>query len=533
MISMLTVYHQITIKTLDKQGKPKTHIAREMGCHRNTVRNVIRREKVIEKQIRHKPSYFDTYRDKIKELLDKPACAGRKVSRLRIHEILQEEYGVDKSYDNLCKYIQKNFPKPVPAFGVQMTEPGEMAEVDFGYLGMLPNLSGQLVKTWGLAMVLGYSREIYCEATYDQKIGTLLFFLKNGFEFFGGVPKRLKVDNMKTAILKNQHYDLEFNQDFLEFTHHYSTVIVPCAPYHPEQKGKVESGIKYLQNNFVKGRQFTDGDDLKNQLMDWVVNVANQRKHGTTKKIPEAVFQSEEKERLPALPGEEFSFFQRGVRKVQANCHIHFENNYYSVPSLLAGKEVTVRWNEHLIRIIYEGEQVALHQLNKSQGEYVTIRSHLPDYKTYSQTEYQARYEEKMADIGDWAHQYFKQILQTNPNYWSRTIKGILGLAKQYGQEAVDLSLGRAWYYRVTDLVTIRNICEKRLYLHGVEPKFSLVELVAESHTQLPAGQMSAIKQVVKQKWLDWRPPRWLSLPTPEQEENTRSMSRDLSYYSP
>ena len=60
MISMLTVYHQITIKTLDKQGKPKTHIAREMGCHRNTVRNVIRREKVIEKQIRHKPSYFDT-----------------------------------------------------------------------------------------------------------------------------------------------------------------------------------------------------------------------------------------------------------------------------------------------------------------------------------------------------------------------------------------------------------------------------------------------------------------------------------------
>jgi len=443
MISMLTVYHQITIKTLDKQGKPKTHIAREMGCHRNTVRNVIRREKVIEKQIRHKPSYFDTYRDKIKELLDKPACAGRKVSRLRIHEILQEEYGVDKSYDNLCKYIQKNFPKPVPAFGVQMTEPGEMAEVDFGYLGMLPNLSGQLVKTWGLAMVLGYSREIYCEATYDQKIGTLLFFLKNGFEFFGGVPKRLKVDNMKTAILKNQHYDLEFNQDFLEFTHHYSTVIVPCAPYHPEQKGKVESGIKYLQNNFVKGRQFTDGDDLKNQLMDWVVNVANQRKHGTTKKIPEAVFQSEEKERLPALPGEEFSFFQRGVRKVQANCHIHFENNYYSVPSLLAGKEVTVRWNEHLIRIIYEGEQVALHQLNKSQGEYVTIRSHLPDYKTYSQTEYQARYEEKMADIGDWAHQYFKQILQTNPNYWSRTIKGILGLAKQYGQEADPPALVR------------------------------------------------------------------------------------------
>jgi transposase len=248
---MLTVYHQITIKTLDKQGKPHTHIARELGCHRNTVRNVIKRKEVVEKQNRHKPSYFDAYRDKIKELLDK------KTTRLRIQKILNEECGVDlptppegrygqtgRSYDSLCKYIQKHFPKPVKAFGVQTVEPGEVVEIDFGYLGMLSallppgvgsNLEGKLIKAWGLVMVLSYSRKLYAQITYDQKLGSLVAAVKNGFEFFGGVPKRTKVDNMKTAIAKNQHYDLEFNQDFLEFTNHYGTAILPCSPYHPEQ----------------------------------------------------------------------------------------------------------------------------------------------------------------------------------------------------------------------------------------------------------------------------------------------------------
>lgn len=88
---------------------------------------------------------------------------------------------------------------------------------------------------------------------------------------------------MKTAILRNQQYDLEFNQDFLEFCYHYNTVIIPCAPYSPEQKGTVESGIKYLQGNFISGRTFTDPTDMKRQLTDWMTNYANQRIHGTTR----------------------------------------------------------------------------------------------------------------------------------------------------------------------------------------------------------------------------------------------------------
>lgn len=459
------MYQQITIKTLHKQGARKSRIARELGCHRNTVSNIIKRDRVIEKQTRARSSVFDPYKQKIQEYLDK------KISRLRIFELLGEAYPVESTYINLCKYIQNQFPKRVEAYGVQVVEPGEVAEIDFGELGMLPGPLGKKIRTFGLAVVLPYSRLDFYTICYDQRLETLVKELKNAFNYFGGVPKRLKVDNMKTAILKNQHYDLEFNQDFLEFAQHYNTVILPCSPYSPEQKGTVESGIKYLQNNFIAGRNFQDSADLKRQLNNWMKTYANVRIHGTTRKVPKEVFEVEEKKKLQPLPDEEFAFFNRSVRVVLPNCHIHFENNYYSVPAILAGKEVTLRFNDYLVRIIHQGEQAALHQrVSGSIGNFVTQRSHLPDYKIYSQTEYQAKYEAQMVDIGEYAHQYFTMLLDSKESYWFRSVRIILGLEKQYGKEAVNLSLKRALYYCATDIVTIRNILKNESYLLDIEP---------------------------------------------------------------
>jgi transposase len=208
---MLTMYKQITIKTLHTQGLKKSEIARQLGCHRHTISNVLRREHFIEKQTRTKGSLFDPYQTQIQQWIEKD------ITILRMFEMLGETYGLHCTYVNLCKYIQVRFPKQKEAFGVQVTEPGEVAEIDFGYLGLLPGHEGKPVKTYGFVVVLPFSRLGYCGVTYDQKLETLCQELTNAFVYFGGVSRRLKVDNMKTAILKNQHYDLEFNQDFLEF----------------------------------------------------------------------------------------------------------------------------------------------------------------------------------------------------------------------------------------------------------------------------------------------------------------------------
>ena len=484
--SMLTMYKQITIKTLHKQGQTQADIARELDCHRHTVANVLQRE-LIEKQTRTKGSIFDPYQEQIKEWIDK------KITILRQFEILTETHDLKTTYVNLCKYIQARFPKQKEAFGVQIVTPGEVGEIDFGYLGMLPGLNGTLVKTYGLVIVLGYSRLGYYAICLDQKLETLCSELKNAFIYFGGVPRRLKVDNMKTAVLRNQHYDLTLNQDFLEFANHYNTVVIPCTPYHPEQKGKVEGAIKYLQINFVAGRVFTDNADVKQQAKVWMEEYANTRVHGTTRKVPKQVFLEEEADKLQLLPDNEFSFFNRGIRTVAPNCHVHFENNYYSVPANLVGREVTVRWNSNLVRIISNNEQVALHVIAKGVGNYVTIRHHLPDYKVYSQTEYQKREEEQMVAIGESAHAYFAMLIEAKESYWFRSVRGILGLAKEYGNTAVDLSLKRALYYKATDLLTIRNILVKKLYLLEEEPRL-LTRAIAEE--QIQTGQTGLFREL-------------------------------------
>ena len=158
------------------------------------------------------------------------------------------------------------------------------------------------------------------------------------------------------------------------------------------------------------------------------------------------------------------------MRRVSPNCHIHFDNAYYSVPSQFVGQEVTVRWNDHLIRVIGRGEQIALHVRTFEKGTYVTVREHLPAYKIYSETERQAKAEEQMREIGEHAHQYFSFLLTQRRGYWNQNVRATAGLVKQYGSEAVNLSLKRALYYKATDVTTTKHILEKKLYAVEVEP---------------------------------------------------------------
>lgn len=522
---MLSMYEQITVKTLAKQNKKQTEIAVEMGCHRNTVRNIINRPDLIEKATRDKPSYFDQYRDQIKTWVDK------KVTHRRIFELLGETYILERRYDSLCKYIQREFPRVPEAYGVQVTAPGEMAEVDFGYAGLQPiNQPGEprrLAKTWFISIRLNYSRQAYRELTHDQKVTTFIRAIDHAFTFFGGVPKRLKIDNLRAAVLKNQHYDLQFQPDFLDFMCHSGVVINPCTPYHPEQKGGVESDMKYIENNFLVERHFSDLPDLIAKFLSWSTNYANARVHGITKRVPSEVFLSEENSALQPLPHTPYATYERCERKVASNCHVFLGNHYYSVPAKLVGQTVTLRYDASLLKIIYKGEEVACHLKSREVGAYSTCRSHLPEFKCYGETEYQQKYEAQMADIGEEAHSYFQEVLLTKDSYWHRSVRVILGLSQEYGNEAVNLSLERAKEYKVIDTKIIKRIISQQLYLLDNAPRL-LSTLKAPIASPLPSMPPSS---TFLSKVLEGVRATIGSSPTPQAESLNNSLERDLAYY--
>jgi transposase len=145
------------------------------------------------------------------------------------------------------------------------TLPWEEAQVDFGYAGYTL-YQGKKRKTWVFNMRLSYSRLDYYEVVYDQRVETFIQCHINAFNYFGGVPQYIKIDNLKAAILKTNFYEPIYQELYKNFAYYYGFHPLPCRIRRPNDKGKVESGINYVKNNFFSGRNFTDEQDLREKL---------------------------------------------------------------------------------------------------------------------------------------------------------------------------------------------------------------------------------------------------------------------------
>ena len=183
----------------------------------------------------------------------------------------------------------------------------------------------------------------------------------NAFRNFGGVPKLVKIDNLKAAVLEANFYEPVYQRAYKALSEHYGYEIMPCRVRKPQEKGKVEAGIKYVKSNFFIGREFKSREDVEEQLGVWVKYTCNSRIHGTTKKIPQEVFVNEERKFLKELPLEAYTIGILAKRKVCKDCHITVEGSYYSAPYKYVGKLVEVHIKEKLVSILHDGKEIATH----------------------------------------------------------------------------------------------------------------------------------------------------------------------------
>jgi transposase len=458
---MLGVAMWTTIKTLKEQGKNKAQISKITGHDWKTVDKVVRKLESGENspQSKTRKNILSSYKEYILELLEKG------LSGVRIHEELINK-GFNGSYETV-KYHIRNIRRKEKIFVRIHTEPGEEAQVDFGYVGRIPDNNGKLRKTWVFNMRLSYSRLDYYEKVYNQKVETFIQCHINAFESFEGVPDSVRIDNLKAAILEANFYEPIYQKVYQDFANYYGFKSIPCRIYKPNDKGKVESGIKYVKNNFFKGRDFSGGNDCDNQLRQWN-RKANLRIHGTTRKVPQELFEQEEKILLHRLPEKPFLIAKPGRRKVYHDCHIYVDYNYYSVPFEYCGKEVEFELTKELLRLYYKGKALATHQRLEGKGKFNTVMSHYPKYKVYSETDYQEKYQTKMAKIGSYAEQLFFAMKENN-NYWIRASQGILSLTKKYSKNVVNLACQRALAYQAYYYRVVKSICEKGTYNLPVE----------------------------------------------------------------
>jgi transposase len=381
-----------------------------------------------------------------------------------IYERLKER-DYTGSYSSVYRFVRKLEPR-TPDVTVRVeTEPGEESQVDFGYAGrMIDPETGELRKTWAFIMTLSWSRHQYVEFVFDQKVETWLRLHRNAFAFFGGVPKRVVIDNLKAGIARVCWSEPQAQQSYRECAEHYGFLIAPCRPRMPEHKGKVEQGgVHYVKRNFLGGREPTTITRANRDVLRWTQTVAGQRIHGTTKEKPLERFESE-RAVLQPLPDTPYDLAVWKQVKLHRDCHLVFDHAYYSAPFRLVGQRLWVRGGTREVQI-YTGDYqlVATHTRAQRPGQRLSSLDHLPPHKVPGLILSRDGCRQRASQIGPATREVVDGLLNHRPEDRLRTAGRLLRLSERFGPERLEAACARALRFGDPAYMTVKRILEQGL----------------------------------------------------------------------
>lgn len=287
------------------------------------------------------------------------------------------------------------------------TGPGEIAQVDFGYVGKIhDSCTGLRRKTWAFVMTLGFSRRMFVHFVHDQRVETWLFCHILAFEHFGGVPATIVPDNLKAAVVRcafavDADCDTTLNRSYLELARYYGFLVDPAPPRSPEKKGKVEAGVKYVNSSFTAPRDLDalGIDGVQKEVRRWLTEIADVRIHGTTRERPIDLFEREERQVMKPLPPVRFEIVVWKHAKVHPDSHVVFERRFYSVPFRFIGQTVAIRAKGSSITIYANEERVATHS-TRDAGMRSTSDAHLPAERAPWRHRSQSYWQTRAAGLG-------------------------------------------------------------------------------------------------------------------------------------
>jgi transposase len=399
-------------------------------------------------------SACEPYRQVILEKLEQGLTAQR------IYQDLASE-GFEHEYHSVRRFVARlRGTSPLP-FRRMECEAGEEAQVDFGTGAWIELPDGKRRRSHVFRIVLSHSRKGYSEAVYRQTTEDFIRCMENSFWHFGGVPKVLVIDNLKAAVQQPDWYDPELNPKLQSFCEYYGVVILPTKPRTPRHKGKIESGVGYVQNNGLKGHRFTSLEAENDHLLHWETTIADTRLHGTIRKQVGKLFQEVERGALGPLPIERFPFFQEGKRIVHRDGHIEVAKAYYSVAPEYRGHTLWVRWDLRLVRIFNSRmEQISVH-VRQEPGRFSTLPEHIHPQKTSSVERGAVWLLGRARLVGEHTARWAENMLQTRGIEGVRVLQGLLALAKRHDADAIERACQVAFSHGAWRLRTIRQLLKR------------------------------------------------------------------------
>ena len=392
---------------------------------------------------------------------------GDRLQVTRVQELLASR-GCVVSYTSLRRFIRKRNwgRRSVRTVRMADTEPGEVAEVDFGRLGMITDpATGRRKVVWALIIVLSYSRHCFVSPTHSQKLEDVIAGLEAAWAFFGGVPRYLVIDNFPAAVAGPDSLHPRLTRGFLEYSQHRGFVADPARARHPEDKPKVERSVSYVRERLFKGGDFNGLAHLRTEARRWCLEVAGQRVHGATRRQPLVVFQDEERHALLPWDGEPDEITHWRTAKVHPDHHVACQYALYSVPSSSCppGQKVEIRLDSKLVRIYHRGKLVKIPQRQPKGGRATDVDDYPAELSAYTMKAPE-RIKRSAALYGPAVAQ-FAQRLFDDRHPWSKIRQGhkLIRLGERYTAPRLDAACQRALAVDLIDVNRVERILVQAL----------------------------------------------------------------------
>lgn len=344
-------------------------IARELLLHPDTVRLAVETDRFNNtKTLR--PSATDPYVRFIRETL-------AKHPRLRATRIFQmiRDRGYQGSVVQLRRFVACVRPVHREAFLRLRTFPGEEGQVDWAHFGEV-SIGRARRRLSCFVITLSYSRALYLEFFFDQRLANFLRGHIHAFEDWQGLPRILLYDNLRSVVLERRGDAIHFHPRLLELSAHYHFAARPCQIGAGNQKGRVERVIRYIRESFFAARPFTTLEDFNRQALAWRNREAHGRAWpGGDHRTVGEVF-TEEKSRLLPLPVHRFDSDLLVPLKPGKTIYVRFDLNDYSIPPSALDRPLTLAASESTIRILDGSQEIARHRRSYDRCQQVLDPAH-------------------------------------------------------------------------------------------------------------------------------------------------------------
>jgi hypothetical protein len=346
--------------------------------------------------------------------------------------------------------------------------PGEQAQVDWAHFGKV--VIGRAQRSlMAFVMVLSWSRQIFLRFYLNAQMPSFLRGHVAAFEAFGGVPRCLLYDNLKSAVLERQGDAIRFHPTLLELAAYYRFEPRPVAVARGNEKGRVERAIRYIRGSFFAARQWSDLDDLNRQADEWAHGIAADRACAEDPSLSVGRAFELERPKLLPLSEEHFPTQEQVHVKVGKTPYARFDLNDYSLPHQHVRKTLLVLAELDTVRIADGHEVIAEHRRCWGRGEVIEDEAHVKALQQRKQHAREHRGLNQLYQAVPSSRQLMTELARRGEHLGGVT-RSLLNKLQLVGATELEAAISEALSHGTLHLAAIQNVLERRRYKQGKPP---------------------------------------------------------------